>query len=129
MRHSPARGFKDEFIHALELSQHGVQTFAFFNGLVWSRGIDFERCLTVHPVVCAAKSGSLRADSADMVGCKRLAKRTGVENRLGFIGHLLDTFVPHFVFGAGASGELVNIFFLCVKRYLNLVQNLSEILM
>ncbi len=63
-----------------------------------------------------------------MVGCKRLAQRAGVKNFLGFVGHLLNTFIPHLVFGAGAGGELVHIRHVRVKRDLNLVQNLSEIL-
>jgi len=52
-----------------------VQTFSFLYGLVWPLWIDFIRCPTIKPVICAAQTSSFGADNAHMTRCKGLAER------------------------------------------------------
>ena len=57
----------------------GIKAFADLDGLVRTCGVDFKRCLTVHPVVGAAETCSFRAYHTHMAGCKGLAEGAGVK--------------------------------------------------
>ena len=119
----------NKIIDTFPLTQYRIQAFSLFNGLVGPGGVDFKGCLAVHPVVCAAKTGSFGAYGADMAGCKRLAEGAGVVNFLFLVSHGLDPLVPQLVFTSGPFRQLVDILLLGVQRHLDLVQDLGEILM
>jgi len=122
-------GLVNKIIDPFPLAQHWIQAFTLFNGLVGSGGVDFKGCLTVHPVVGAAKTGSFGADRTDVIGRKRLAQGAGVINFLCLVRHVLNPLIPFLVIFFGPFRQFGNIRFLGVKGNLDLVEDFTEILM
>ena len=97
--------------------------------MVGTGGVDFKRCLTVHPVVGTAETGSFGTHRTNVIGGKRLAQGAGIINLFRFIRHVLNPFVPMLVLCPGPFGQFVHIFFLGVEGDLDFIQNFFKILM
>ena len=122
-------GLEDEIIDPFPLAQFRIDHLTLLNGLVRPGGIDLERGLAIHPVVSTTESCSLRADDTDMVGCKGLTERAGVEGVRCLIGHPLNTGIPFTIVLPRFGKDFIYCFHLRIDLHLNLVKNGSEILM